>query len=101
MRKKDYVVIIRSDTSQDHLHRNCDAIGWDLEGESSYATSKGAETRRKKVANKFPRFDTGVLTPGGMIIYLTKALRPWLNRPAPVPRPKKRILVPRNPHYGE
>jgi len=101
---KAYKVIVRSDVSQDHLHRVPDAIGWDLKGESAWATVKGAESRRKVVARKFPRYDTGVLTPGGHIIQLTKAPRPWLNEPEYQRKPaaiKKRRLTPRNPNYGK
>lgn len=75
-------------------------IDWDLAGESTWATPKGANGRRVVVARKFAGYDTGVLTPGGHIIYLTPALRPWLAMLKPVKPPKKRKLTPRDPNYS-
>lgn len=83
-----YKVIIRN------LRKPGLFLDWDMEGESTFATVKGAQTRRKVVARKFRAYDTGVLTPGGHIIDYQDATHPELAvaQPATV---KKRKLTPR------
>lgn len=96
-RRNVYKVIIRNRVLPGLL------LDWDLAGESEFATLKGAATRRRIAARKCRNaYDTGILTPGGHIVHYTEASMPHLAVAKPVdPRPKKRKLTPRNPHYGE
>lgn len=75
---------------------------WDLVGESTWATLKGAESRRKIVARKFPQYDTALQRIGGDIVFnLHHAWEPHLRArdwmPKPPGRIKKRKLQPRDP----
>lgn len=92
---KMYKVIVRNRVLPGLL------LDWDLQGESAFATLKGALTRLPIAARKRRNaYDVGILTPGGHIAHYTEATFPWLAVAKPVdPRPKKRKLTPRNPRY--
>lgn len=86
-----------------HGPNNTIGFDWDMAGESAWPSVKGAESRQKIVARKFPQYDTGLHNIGGDFIFnVKKAWQPHLRSRDWMPKPrqlKKRKLTPRNPNY--
>lgn len=79
--------------------RNGPFLEWDMAGESAWPTLKGAESRRQKVARKFPQFDNGIRSAQGeFIVNYHEATHPHLAELKPT-FPKKVRLTPHNPAY--
>lgn len=84
-------------------HPNGISFEWNLAGESTWPTVKGAEGRRKIVARKFPQYDTGLHNIGSDFVFnIVTAFNPELRSRDWLPKPRqirKRKLTPRNPAY--
>lgn len=72
-----YLIVVRFQSGLTRRNRRPESVGWEaVKDGGSFATAKGALTRRKVVARKYPRNDTAVQTPGGHLIEFTPALHP-------------------------
>lgn len=101
-----YTVVVQFQTPWSKRQLNPESYGWRAVPEGdAFATLKGAITRRRIVADRYPTQNTAIQAPTGHLVMLTPAIDPDYVRPEIAEhlrrRAQKRKLVPRNPRYGE